>query len=108
MINARKELLEKVKELPAIKCALITYGDEFLDADCKKTIVLREKYSAPEYEAFLSQLNFTYDSGFGGQELFGSVWLEDGTWLERGEYDGSEWWEHKECPEIPDILRRLP
>jgi hypothetical protein len=36
-----------------------------------------------------------------GQELYGTVWLEDGTWLSRGEYDGSEWWEHNVLPPIP-------
>jgi hypothetical protein len=29
------------------------------------------------------------------------VWLDDGTWLSRGEYDGSEWWEHNQLPTIP-------
>ena len=33
-----------------------------------------------------------YNSGFGGQELFGNVWFDDGTWLSREEYDGSEWY----------------
>ena len=26
--------------------------------------------------------------------------FEDGTWLERGEYDGSEWWEYKQKPTL--------
>lgn len=40
-----------------------------------------------------------YDSGFGGQEIacdlvvVGETW-----WLERGEYDGSEWWQFKTIP----------
>lgn len=46
----------------------------------------------------LPLLGFTYDSGYGGQELFGWVVFKDGTWLERGEYDGSEWWAYKEPP----------
>jgi hypothetical protein len=25
-------------------------------------------------------------------------------WAERGEYDGSEWWEIREYPEIPNDL----
>jgi hypothetical protein len=36
--------------------------------------------------------------------LFGTVWLEDGMWMERGEYDGSEWWELMRRPEIPSTL----
>ena len=47
----------------------------------------------------LTQLDFEYDSGFGCQYLFGYIWYADGTWSERGEYDGSEWWDHKKRPE---------
>jgi hypothetical protein len=46
-------------------------------------------------------LDFEYDNGYGGQELYGTVWLVDETWLSRGEYDGSEWWEHNVLPVIP-------
>lgn len=44
-----------------------------------------------------------YDRGYGGQELFGTLWFSDGTWADRGEYDGSEWWEHRKRPAIPLI-----
>jgi len=46
-----------------------------------------------------------YDRGHGLQEIFGTVWFEDSTWATRGEYDGSEWWEVHEIPEIPDHLK---
>ena len=46
-------------------------------------------------------------SGYGGQELFGTIWYEDGTWSDRGEYDGSEWWNYNKCPDIPDDVKRL-
>lgn len=40
-----------------------------------------------------------YDSGFGASEIASDlVLVGDGFWLERGEYDGSEWWEFKEPP----------
>lgn len=54
-------------------------------------------------EHFKVIANLDYDSGFGGQEvatdlmIVGSNW-----WLERHEYDGSEWWEYKEYPRRPD------
>jgi hypothetical protein len=47
--------------------------------------------------------NIEYDNGFGGQEIatnliiVGSNW-----WIERHEYDGSEWWELKKLPEKPN------
>ena len=50
-------------------------------------------------------LNHDYESGFGSQELFGTVWLSDGTWLSRGEYDGSEWWDHHKRPDLPTASR---
>lgn len=47
-----------------------------------------------------------YDSGFGGQEIakdlivVGASW-----WLERHEYDGSEWWEFKSLPTKSQLAR---
>lgn len=47
-------------------------------------------------------LDVNYDAGFGGIEISprliicGKDW-----WLERNEYDGSEWWEYKEQPTKP-------
>ena len=56
-------------------------------------------YSVAELKDFLVSLGtIDYDEGFGTQELFGVVVLTNGEWLERGEYDGSEWWEDKSCP----------
>jgi hypothetical protein len=49
----------------------------------------------------LPKLDFDYDSGYGAQELNGTIWYSDGTWSDRGEYDGSEWWVHRECPPLP-------
>ena len=74
------------------------------DSGPKANIDLQVNYSREDLEEFLKKLDFRYDSGFGGQELFGTVWFQDGSWLERGEYDGSEWWAFKETPEIPKEL----
>jgi len=49
----------------------------------------------------LEKLDFEYDNDYGCQYLAGTIWYTDGTWSERGEYDGSEWWEHKERPPLP-------
>lgn len=49
----------------------------------------------------LDLLDFYYDSDHGAQELFGTVWLKDGSWLERSEYDGQEAWVHKCRPPMP-------
>jgi len=63
-------------------------------------------YTNEEYEKFLESLDFMYDSGYGGQNLFGTIWFEDCTWADRGEYDGSEWWQLHIMPTIPEILMR--
>jgi len=52
-------------------------------------------------EQVLPRLNFFYNNGYGYQELRGTIWYTDGTWSDRGEYDGSEWWQHHVCPPLP-------
>lgn len=44
-----------------------------------------------------------YDSGFGSEEVATDivVAMKDGSWLERHECDGSEWWEFKRSPQRP-------
>lgn len=121
-MNAREELLRKLEDMypvmcgdtkhgpcfmdfmDFIKCANIEY-DPYNEDDAKVLITLRVGYTAEEYEAFLEKLNFYYDSGYGTQELEGTVWLKDGTWLSRREYDGSEWWHHNRRPSIPHYLQ---
>lgn len=54
------------------------------------------------WEDFKKNANFDYDNGYGGQEInldlkvVGNDW-----WLDRHEYDGSEWWEYKTLPAKP-------
>jgi hypothetical protein len=76
-----------------IRCASIRHNDT--------NIVLKDNHTQKDYLDFLDRLDFEYDDGYGTQELYGIVWLPDGTWLDRGEYDGSEWWTYRVCPEIP-------
>lgn len=60
--------------------------------------------SLHEFNEGIAKLDFEYDAGFGGQELYGTVVFADGTWLTRGEYDGSEWWEYHCCPTISQVF----
>lgn len=88
MINAKKEILNEIgsREIDLIR---IVFGCPY-GRQPQKTIEGGIEV--------IDKLDFEYDNGFGGQELFGYIWYKDGTWSERGEYDGSEWWEHKERP----------
>lgn len=118
-MNAKKEFLGHVEGKPPIQCVLIKFedwDDELYHDDeddgyllgggskAPVTITLPENYSEAEFDTFLSQLDFDYDAGYGIQMLFGTVWYKDGTYSERSEYDGSEWWEYRKAPEIPDVL----
>jgi len=48
-----------------------------------------------------------YNTGFGRQEIPGELLVvgED-WWLERHEYDGSEWWEFKAMPVKPAAIKQ--
>jgi hypothetical protein len=48
---------------------------------------------------FLEDNYSNYDNWWGCQELYWEIVFKDRTWLERWEYDWSEWWEYKKCPE---------
>ena len=67
------------------------------------------KYVYTTWEQFAELAKKTiYDNGFGGAEVatdlkvVGTNW-----WLERHEYDGSEWWELKELPQKPERQMEL-
>lgn len=56
------------------------------------------------WEQFAEAANFQYDDGFGGCEIVLELKVVGKDfWLERREYDGSEWWEFKTLPEKPSI-----
>lgn len=55
-----------------------------------------------------------YDNGYGAPEIATDlvILMEDGTWFERGEYDGAEWWRHVKPPSaiaswFDDRVKRL-
>jgi len=117
--NAKEELLNCIK-LEDIKCAIITklngfrfdddYDYHYDDIDNDELeefnkIKLNVNYTNEELEDFLHSLDFNYDNGFGSQELGGIVWLKNDSWLSRGEYDGSEWWQLNMLPDIPEEIR---
>ena len=54
-------------------------------------------------EQFRKLADFDYHSGYGSAEIPESlvILFNDNTWLSRGEYDGSEWWNYNKPPQIP-------
>ena len=106
MTNMKEEFLEEVKGKEVL-CVDLKYGCDWVDPDDDErpvVIQLVAAYSQEEYDKFLEKINFEYDNGFGLQLLSGIIWYKDGTWSERGEYDGSEWWEYKSRPKFPRYL----
>lgn len=84
--------------IKTIAFAKIQDGDDTFE-ECPFIIELRSTRTERDELTFLNSLaSINYDNGYGGQELFGTIVFKDGTWLERGEYDGSEWWEHRKLP----------
>ena len=97
-MNAKEEFLKHVSKKQVL-CSIIKKEKDY--GNYKTVAILKKGFENKDYDLFLQNLNFDYDNGYGRQELFGSIWYTDGTWSERGEYDGSEWWDYKIPPEIP-------
>ena len=68
---------------------------------------LRVEIRANSLEDLLKRTSkLYYDDGYGAQHLKGVIALKDGTWYERAEYDGSEWWEYRSLPKKPDWVEK--
>ena len=109
-MNAKQEFLLHIN-FPTnynnckVLCVEITIGKSYGSEQYK--YFLTTGYTIEEWDQFLSDIDKEYDDGYGGQELFGTIWYTDGTWSTRGEYDGAEWWEYHIVPEIPENLNRI-
>lgn len=87
-----KNLLEETKEI------LKDYNKKIEDI---KWIGSNKNYI--DIDKFLKIANIEYDSGYGSPEVAQNlIVVGDNWWLERHEYDGAEWWEHKEIPKKPN------
>lgn len=71
-----------IDESDTIKASLPP-GWHDADMDCFKSQLIRMGY---------------YNSGYGSQNLYGTIVFKNSAWLERREYDGAEWWELKKMP----------
>ncbi len=85
IMKASDELLKHIGE------RTVKYVQIFYDIDWDHT-----EHIEGTLEQVLPQLNFYY------QYIFGTIWYNDGSWSERAEYDGSEWWVHRQCPPLPE------
>ena len=93
---------EEVKEwLNRVLWATISY-DYYEDKEHAAKAILKSTRTVEDEMNFIKVLQgINYNDGFGLQQLFGTIVFKDGTWMERREYDGSEWWEHYAVPTEP-------
>ena len=98
MQNFIEETLEIIgdKGIKECKLGFMSSGDDDTQVHAK----------GESKEALMSFLNSLperareYDNSYGCQEWEGWVSFQDGTWIERSEYDGSEWWSYRSCPKL--------
>ena len=105
LVELKKVLKENDLSFNDINCANIyvcTYETLVNGNGIMSLLFDSEKDSIEILISFLDKIE--YDDGFGGQELFGMILTNKNSWLERGEYDGSEWWEYRTIPTKEQIL----
>ena len=102
-MNVKQEFLEQTSK-HGLLCAKLVL-DDWKNQE-EKTFKLPLGYTEDEYKTFLANIDRDYDNGYGTQELYGTIWHTETTWSGRCEYDGLEWWEYNEIPEIPPYLKK--
>ena len=96
MINLYAETTKALKEHnltwdDVLWIGMNEYFDEKLD-----------RVEIPKADFIELAKNKNYNNGWGTAEINSSlVIVGDNWWLERGEYDGSEWWDYKKMPVKP-------
>lgn len=80
---------------------------KFATIDCNGTsLSLPSKRDKEDEQKFFEGLaSIEYHDGYGIQELYGVVVFNDHSWLTRGEYDGSEWWQKHAEPQEEDYIK---
>jgi hypothetical protein len=104
-MNIKEEFIGHIKDREVL-CASLSYVNSYDFDSSMQHMELPIGYTEEEGADFIDGLDFHYDPGFGSQELYGVIWYKDGTWSDRGEYDGKEWWQHHKCPDIYESLKK--
>lgn len=92
-MNLLKETLTKIKDMGKTTKDILWCGSE--------------NFGWFTWEDFSSLANVEYDGGYGAAEVAQDLKVVGNDfWLERHEYDGSEWWEFKEIPKKPEEFRK--
>lgn len=87
MINLLEETKKKLNESGKSEKDVLWVGNE---------------KSCISWEQFAKIADIEYSDGYGSREIAYDLFVVgEKWWLERSEYDGSEWWEYKELPKKP-------
>jgi hypothetical protein len=112
--DVREELKEEISDPGSesdgwsnVRCGWVLFrgGPPNYKIHFDRTICLREGHTPQDREDFLVEMDRDYEDGFGQQNLFGVIWLVNGQWIKRSEYDGSECWTRIIPPQIPLSLQ---
>ncbi len=94
MINLLRETLDELDQNGKETSDVLWVGDDNF------------KTTWENFEKIAKDCN--YDNGYGGAEVYQNLKIVGKDWwLERGEYDGSEWWEFKTLPTEPKTINEM-
>ena len=88
----------------ANKKGLIDYNHKISDEDFKELQKITIKSNSLK-DLLQKTKDYWYHKGYGAQYLFGHIVLKDGSWHQRKEYDGYEWWEYCQAPKTPSWVK---
>lgn len=99
MINFYEEIIDVLKQYGKTPDDILWIG-KFRDGHYVKF-----GHKGKTTDEFMRELfNFNYDNGYGGEVICTELMIVGKTdwWMDRREYDGSEWWEYHTKPSYPD------
>ena len=101
--NLLKETIECLNENNKQTSDVLWVGRNYYDRKAQEEVAYTNTW-----DEFCLKANFRYDAGYGGNEIpMDLIVVGKDFWLERHEYDGSEWWEFKTMPVKPKEVREL-
>ena len=102
-VNLLKETIECINDNGKQTSDVLWVGRNYYDWEKEEQIIYKNTW-----DNFCLNANFFYDNGYGGNEIpMDLIVVGKDFWLERHEYDGSEWWEFKTIPVEPEEIREL-
>ena len=99
--NALKELMDEGIDLFDI-VALRINSNGYKDIEPCTITYQKGIDSLSELKDKLERMNYLNDYGLSA--MFGIILMNDGSYWERGEYDGATYWEHHIVPTIEQVL----